>query len=177
MNRRISEKEWVQDFQDFVNSEGGPIPEEISQKILRRIRADLNPSAWIVFAKMLGVHTVVGTLSLGICDQFGLSPFRTGFSLSNYFMSLGHSTCMVLCGFLFIGLSILLAGLVLRKEEVRVLAKNAPLQVFGLGVLSLAAFIGFGAQFVLGIAALWLVGAMIGGIGAAKIIFRRPALV
>lgn len=176
MSPKITEKEWAEDFRDFVNSQGEPVPEELSQKILRRVHLDLNPSAWLVFLKMLGIHAVVGTLSLAICDQFDLNPFRTEFSLSQYFMKFGHSACMVLCGVLFIGLSILLAGIVLRKEETRVLAKNAPLQAFGLGVLSLAAFAALGAQVVLWFGTLWLVGAMIGGIGTAKIVFRQPSL-
>lgn len=174
MSPKITEKEWVEDFRDFVSSQGEPVPEELSQKILRRVHLDLNPSAWIVFFKILGIHTVMGTLSLAICDQFGLNPFSTEFSLSRYFMKFGHSACMVLCGVLFIGLSIILASHILLREEVRVLSKNAPLQVFGLGVFSLVAFVGFGAEIVLGIGFLWLLGAMIGGVIAAKIFGRHP---
>ena len=175
MSPKMSEKDWVEDFREFVDSRGEPVPEELSRGILRRVRLDLSPSAWIVFFKMLGIHAVVGTLSLALCDQFGLNPFRTGFSLSNYFMKFGHSACMVLCGVLFIGLSVLLGSILLRREEVRVLSRNAPLQVFGLGVLSLAAFLGFGAEIVLGIGLLWLGGAMLGGVATAKIIGRPAA--
>jgi len=169
----ISEKEWVEDFKEFVSSKGEPVPKEISASILKRIHASLNPSAWLVFAKMFGIHAVVGTVSLSICNQFGLNPFRTNFSLSEYFMQFGHSTCMVLCGILFVTSSILLGRIILSREEFVVLARNAPLQVFGLSVFSLVAFIALGAEIVIGIGTLWLLGAMFGGIFTAKIFVHQ----
>ena len=172
---KLNEKEWLEEFREFVQADGTPVPKELSESILSRVRADLNPSAWMVFAKLLGIHGVVGTFSLGICNQFGLNPFHTNFSLSEYFMKFGHSTCMVLCGVLFIGLTVLLGSLLLRKEELLVLSRNAPLQIFGLSVLSMAAFIGFGAEVVLGIGILWFIGAMVGGLVAAKVLVRKPS--
>ena len=174
MTPKMTEKEWLEDFKDFVSSKASPVPEEVSQSILSRIYQELHPSAWLVFAKLLAIHSVVGTLSLAICDQFGLNPFRTGFSLADYFMRLGHSVCMVLCGILFIGLTVTLSRFVLKTEEFSVLSKNAPLQVFSLSVLSLAAFIGFGADILLGIGLLWLIGALFGGILTAKSLRLRP---
>jgi len=171
-----SEKEWLDEFKAFLQAEGAPVPREVSENILNHVRRDLNPSAWVVFAKLLGVHLVVGTLSLAICSQFGLNPFGTSFSLSEYFMTFGHSTCMFLCGVLFIGLTIVLGQLVLRREELLVLSKKAPLQVFGLSIFSLAALIGFGAEVVLGIGVLWFVGAMLGGLVTTKMLVRKPSL-
>ena len=174
---KLNEKEWLEEFKEFVQTEGTLVPKEVSESILAQVRKDLNPSAWMVFAKLLGIHAVVGTLSLAICNQFGLNPFHTNFSLSEYFMKFGHSTCMVLCGVLFIALSIILAHYVLRREELRVLSRSALLQVIGLSVLSMAAFIGFGAEVVLGIGILWFAGAMIGGVAAAKAFVRKPLTV
>lgn len=170
-----SEKEWLDEFKAFIQAEGTPVPRDVSENILNKVRKDLNPSAWMVFAKLLGIHLVVGTLSLAICNQFGLNPFGTSFSLSEYFMTFGHSTCMFLCGVLFIALTIILGKFVLRREELLVLSKNAPLQVFGLSIFSLAALIGFGAKVVLGIGILWFVGAMIGGLVMTKVIIHRSA--
>jgi hypothetical protein len=174
---RFSEKEWLEDFKEFVESKGEPVPKDVFDNILRHVWTDLNPSAWLVFSKLLGVHLVVGTLSLAICAQFGLNPFHTRFSLSDLFMRYGHSTCMVLCGVLFIGLTILLGSLVLRREELLVLSKNAPLQVFGLSLFSLVVFIAFGAEIAAEIGILWLVGAMIGGVLTAKTVIRKPSFV
>jgi hypothetical protein len=166
---KIVEKEWVKDFQEFVQNEGTAVPEEISSSILSRVRRDLNPSAWIVFAKLLGIHSVVGTLSLAICSQFGIDPFHTGFSLSEFFMELGHSVCMALCGVLFVTLSIVAARQFIQPEELRVLRKNAWLEIFGLSSISLGVFAALGAEITLLIGAVWLAGATIGGVTAVMI--------
>lgn len=161
--------EWIEDFQEFVQSEGTPVPENISKAIFDRVHRDLNPSAWLLFAKLLGVHSVVGTLSLAICNQFGINPFQTNFSLSDYFMKFGHSTCMLLCGVLFVGSSILLSRMLIRPEEIRVLRKNAWLEVFGLSMISLGVFAALGAEITLAVGILWFVGAMLGGTTIAMI--------
>ena len=169
----ISEKEWIEDFQDFVRSEGVPVPENVSRIILSRVQRDLNPSPWLVFLKLLGVHSIVGTLSLGVCNQFDMNPFGTGFSFSNYFMKFGHSTCMVLCGVLFVGLSITACRIIFRPEEYAILRKNAWLQVFGLSMVSLGVFAAAGAEIVLTIAILWLIGAMVGGVSIVLLAGKR----
>ena len=163
MNPKITEKEWLEDFRDFVSHEGTPVPENMSRRILDYVHRELNPSPWLVFAKLFGVHTVVGTLSLAICDQFGMSPFNTGISLAEYFMKFGHSMCMTLCGFLFVGLSVAFAFVILRSEELSVLNRTAWLQVPSLSLLSLVIFTGIGAEVALGIGVLWFLGAMVGG--------------
>ena len=164
---KISEKEWIDDFQEFVKSDGTTVPEEVTNAIFAKVRKDLNPSAWIVFSKLFGIHLVVGTLSLGICNQFGLNPFQTNFSLSDYFMKFGHSTCMFLCGVLFLSLSISLSRVLLWPEEFQVLKKNAGLQILGLSMISLGIFAAVGAELVFSFVLLWLVGSMLGGLAIA----------
>ncbi len=175
MKSKTSEKEWLYDFKDFMESKSSAVPNEVSQKVLDFVRHDLNPSAWLVFAKLFSIHAVIGTLSLSVCNQFGMNPFRTGFSLSEYFMKFGHGTCMVLCGFLFVSLSILIASVMLKNTELRVLKKNALLQVPSLSLLSLAIFMAFGADILFQIAFLWSLGAMIGGL-APLFLLRRIQL-
>lgn len=113
------------------------------------------------------------SLSLAICDQFGMSPFDTDFSLTQYFMKFGHSFCMVLCGFLLLGLTGVICQTVLRPEEFLVLKKNVFIQIFFLSVLSLVAFIAFGAEIVIVTFILWLIGALLGGLTAIKIMSLR----
>jgi hypothetical protein len=168
----ISEKEWLEDFRDFVKGDGTIVPEATSQVIHDRIRSELSPSAWIVFFKLLGIHAVVGTLSLAICDQFGMSPFRFGFSLANYFMKFGHSACMTLCGVLFISLTVAASGLIMRGEELRVLYRNSMLQTLGLSAVSLGIFAALGAEIAFSLGALWFLGAEFGGLSAS--LFFRP---
>ena len=176
MNPKITEKEWLEDFKDFISLEGAVAPEEASKNILKKVHTDLNPSAWWVFSKLFGIHIVVGTLSLAICNQFGLSPFHTEFSLSEYFMKFGHSACMFLCGVLFISLTVMLGRMIFTQDEFRVLSKNAALQIFSLSVFSLVAFTAFGAEIALSIGVLWLTGAMLGGFTTVKAIAWRAHL-
>lgn len=164
---KISEKEWINDFQEFVKSEGSAVPEEVTNAILSKVRKDLNPSAWIVFSKLLGIHLVVGTLSLGICNQFGLNPFQTNFSLSDYFMKFGNSTCMFLCGVIFLSLTISLSRFLLWPEEFRIVKKTAGLQIFALSMISLGIFAAVGAELVFSFTLLWLAGSMLGGLAIA----------
>lgn len=173
MNPRITEKEWLEDFKDFVATKEVAVPEDVSNKILSNIHRDLNPSSLSVFLKLLGIHAVVGTLSLAVCDQFGMSPFNSGFSLSQYFMKLGHSFCMVFCGFLFLGLTGVICHTVLRQEEFLVLKKNVVIQIFFLSILSLISFIAFGGEIVIGMAVLWFVGALAGGITSIQFLSLR----
>ncbi|MEK7071070.1 MAG: hypothetical protein AAB966_04645 [Patescibacteria group bacterium] len=169
MNPRITEKEWLEDFKNFVETEEVIVPHEVSQRILTRIHDDLNPSSWVVFLKLLGIHSVVGTLSLAVCDQFGLNPFNTDFSLSQYFMKFGHSFCMVLCGFLFLGLTGVFSKSILQQEEFLVLKKNVIIQVFFLSLLSLVSFVAFGGEVIIGAFILWFLGALFGGFAAIQI--------
>lgn len=164
MNKKITEKEWLEDFKDFAACENVIVPEALSNRILLKIKKDLNPSAWLVFAKILAIHSVVGTLSLGICNQFGMNPFNTDISLMNYFMKYGHTVCMTLCGALFISLSIGFALMLLNKNEILVFKKNSFIQVFCISLLSLATFLILGEEITLSIGVMWLLGGIVGGL-------------
>lgn len=174
MKSKLTEKEWVEEFKDFIHGgEGVTVPEELSNQILQRVRKDLNPSSVLVFFKLLGVHLAVGTLSLAVCHQFGLNPFGTEKSLADWFMSVGgHKFCMVGCGVFFMALSILAAGYFLSSDEVRVLRKTEFLQAFSLSVISLAVFFFFGAELALLFGGLWLLGALLGGWAATEILWK-----
>lgn len=171
----LTEKEWLEDFNDFMKSDGVTVPDEVSQNVLQYVHAALNPSSWSVFLKLLGIHGVVGTLSLAICDQFGINPFSTGFSLAQYFMKFGHSVCMTICGFLFISLSIFFSRHIFRQEEFIVLKKNVLTQAFSLSAISLGVFMIFGAEFALSIGVLWIMGAVLGGFVTTHLLNYKTA--
>jgi hypothetical protein len=50
------EKEWMKDFTEFVNSEEIAVPPALSEKIVSHVHKSLNPSIYLVFLKLLGVH-------------------------------------------------------------------------------------------------------------------------
>jgi len=166
-------KKWLSEYEAFLQSETTLVPKEVSALVLNKMAKLLNPSAWFVFAKVLGIQTLVGFLSLGVCHQFGMNPFGTDQSLDSWFMSmLGHNGCMIACGALFAGTGVLTAGYFLKIEELRALKQTEFLQTLALGAASLSLFIIFGAEMALTIAGLWFLGAVIGGILATEFAWK-----
>ena len=156
--------EWLTQYNEFISQESIQVPKSLDQRTMNRMQPLINPEAKVVFAKILGIHLIVSFLSLAVCHQFDMNPFRTSFSLDRVFMMMGgHGICMILCGILFVGLSLLAAGFFLSIEEVRALKKTELLQALSLGLISLGVFTFAGAELALTMVGLWLLGALIGG--------------
>ena len=167
------DNEWLKDYEEFVNSDGSAIPEHVKTRVFNKIQKLINPSPLLVFLKILGIHLGVGFLSLSVCHQFGMNPFNTEKSLADVMMSVGgHHFCMFGCGVLFVSLSLFAAGYFLTIEEVNALKRTEFLQTLVLGVISLGLFTAFGAEIAVGIAALWLIGGLIGGFAATEAVWR-----
>ncbi|OFZ31104.1 MAG: hypothetical protein A2622_00430 [Bdellovibrionales bacterium RIFCSPHIGHO2_01_FULL_40_29] len=170
---RKSDQDWAKDFQDFLQPEETRIPQELHSLVSTQISKWMNPNSWVVFSKLVGIHLVVGSLSLSFCHQFGMNPFQTEKSLADWFMRVGgHHVCMFACGILFVGISLLAAGYFLKIEEINALRKNDLTQSLSLGVLSLGLFAVFGAELAIGFASIWLVGGLIGGWLATETVWR-----
>lgn len=165
--------EWLKDYQEFIDADKSSVPQEVTSKVYSKIHNLLNPKALIVFLKILGIHLVTGVISLSFCHQFGLNPFNTKYSLADWFMSVGgHHFCMLGCGVLFVGVGVLAAGYFLTVEEIKALKRTEFLQNLSLGVISLGLFAAFGAEMILSIAGLWLLGALVGGVAATGIAWK-----
>lgn len=166
----MKEKEnWLQEFVEFSDSEEQKIPSSLFLDLKKR----LFPSPWKVFGKVLGLHLIIGFLSLGICHQFGLNPFQTDRSLADWLMNVGgHNFCMVVCGAFFMGFTYLAANLFLTLEEFEAIRRTEWLQIGAIGMLSLALFFIFGAELITLFVALWAVGALLGGIFSIEASYR-----
>ena len=159
----------IQEYNEFCNDDSVAPPPHVFTALKKR----LFPNPWLVFGKISVVHGIVGFLSLGICNQFGLNPFNTPYSLSDLFMTTaGHNFCMVACGVLFISLTYLLSNLFLTLEEFDCIRKYEWLQIGVLSLASLASFYFLGAQLVGTFVGLWLLGALIGGFLSIEISFK-----
>jgi hypothetical protein len=163
MNSKDLRKELDTEFQDFMNSESSLPPRELSERILERVRADLNPNSWSVFGKLSLIHLIVGGLTLALCPQFGVRSWGEGMGLMHVFNALGTYGCMAACGAFFTGTSVFFAVLLLRPEEIRVLRRAKILQIGALTLLSLGAFVMADAEILLAFAAVWILGSLIGG--------------
>ncbi len=152
------------EFEEFKNAESMSPPLGISEQILTRVRTDLHPSAWKVFAKLSTIHFITALVTLSICPQFGFRLFGEGMGLMGYFMHFGEVGCTIACGSFFLGSSILVAMMVLRPEEIRVIRGHKLLELGALTLLSIGFFIMLQAEFVLGFFLAWAVGSLLGGI-------------
>jgi hypothetical protein len=164
MTLKDNEKQWLNEFSEFIECDTENVPANISKNILNLVYQQMNPSWWVVFGKLLVIQSIAGLLSLLVCNQFGINPFKTGFSLSDYFMKFGHSTCMLLCGFIFLGFGVSASRLFLNNEEFLVIKKNSFLQVFSLSLIFLGVFAAIGAELTFIISLFWILGAMLGGV-------------
>lgn len=167
--------EWLKDFDQFLSgeSESANVPKEIEDKVIGRIHTLLNPSSYMIFSKILGIHLIVGFLSLSVCHQFGLNPFHTERSLADWFMTMGgHHICMMLCGTVFLSLTFLASGYFLTLEEVKTLRRNEFLQSLVLGIVSLALLVLVGAEIAMTFGLLWLFGGLLGGFLATELVWK-----
>lgn len=154
---------WMKEFQEFSQIKSESV--KTSASLFQSVKNRLFPNPWKVFGKISGIHALVGFLSLGICTQFGLNPFNTTYSLSEWFMRTGgHSVCMVFCGIFFIACTYLLANMILNLEELEAVRKYGWLQIGILSIGSLAAFYFFGGEIVLSFGLFWILGAFLGGL-------------
>lgn len=168
MKKHLLPEEWSQEFQEFMSAEPITPPENLTQQILARVHSDLNPSAWAVFLKLALIHSVVGTITLLFCPQFGFSLLG-GMGLMSLFMKWGEQACMLGCGAVFMASSFIVASITLRIEELRVIRKTELLQASALGLLSLGVFLCAGLGVVVGLGLFWLVGSVLGGILSLEI--------
>ncbi len=165
----LSSQDWVHEFQEFISAEPVAPPKVLSEHILSRVHQDLNPPLWSVFAKITGIHFIVGSLSLLVCPQFGMSPFHDHHGMMQIFMHFGDHGCMIGCGAIFLGGSSLAASLILRTEEIKVIRRTRFMQIFLLGLASMAVFICAGADVVVSLGAAWVIGSMIGGVATLEL--------
>lgn len=153
--------EWLKDFTEFSTTKSHSVPDSIYKSLKKR----LFPNPWVVFMKIAAVHTIVGFLSLTVCNQFGLNPFQTQQTLTTWFMKLaGHNICMLLCGTFFMMGTYIFANLILTLEEIETVKRYEWLQTGIFGLVSLAAFHFFGAELIGTFVVLWFAGGMLGGL-------------
>src|SRR5687767_9104218 len=113
-----------QELKEFLNTESIQPPRALSDRIVSKVYHELNPGLIQVFAKLFLVHAATALFTLSVCPQLGFRLLGDGMGLMHYFMSLGEHGCMAACGFFFLSVSLLVAALVMRPEEVRVIRKH-----------------------------------------------------
>lgn len=151
------------EFEEFMSTAPVEVPTELNTNILAKVHQALNPSPFWIFTKISIIHLFVGSFTLLLCPQFGVSPMG-GMGIMRYLMQFGEKVCMLGCGALFLSLSLLVATIfVLNRDEIRVLRSHRIGQIGILSTLSLAAFLAFGMTSIEVASLFWLLGATMGG--------------
>lgn len=133
--RNTTEQE---EFQDFLSTPEVLPSANVSNHIIQRIRAELNPSFLGVFAKLCLVHLITGGLTLLVCPQFGIGPLGGGHGLLGFFMHHGTWLCAMTCGAVFLGTTAILSALTLKQEELKVVQRTQLWQFSLLAALSIS---------------------------------------
>ena len=165
-----SNKENLKDeFAAFLSAdEINPSP-ALNDVVLQMVNSELNPSSYRVFMKVIGIHAVISLFTLSLCSQFGFQTLPR-FDLMNHFMSVvGPTYCMAFCGAIYLGVSALVLSLLMKPEEVRTIRHNKLLQMTLLSGVSLGVFLCLGASLFLLPTALWIFGALVGGVGTLEL--------
>lgn len=161
MKQKFEQTE-LTEFQEFLSTSPTTPSKATQNSIYKTAKSAILKQKTTIFAKLLLIHTVMSTASLTICHQFDMNPFNSKISLSHYFMTFGHSACMLFCGTLFVGGSLLAARAILNKHEFQFIKNSFPLQILILCSLSIAVFMALGAHLTLSITLFWILGAYIG---------------
>jgi hypothetical protein len=170
------------DFDDFSRADEASEPESLPASLRRAVRRDLEPSGTRILVRLSCLHLTLSVVSLSVCHQFGLNPFGTTWSLSDWAMQMaGHTVCMLVCGAVFFGGTVAFMPLVLSSDERRVLWQSVHQYLGTLIFGSLFAFwlvsaeLDFGGVLVWSFAA-WSTGWLIAAIQRPLVFKNHPSL-
>lgn len=138
------------------------IPNHISEKILSTVHEKLHPKLSHLILKLFAVHMATAVVTLSVCPQFGFKIFSLPVNLMNSFMMFGMPACYFLCGLFFTGTSILMASIVLKRDEIRALKFHKTLATLALLLSSIGFFAIMNPHMFLEFSMLWLIGAITG---------------
>ena len=165
------EKQWLKEFQSFVQSNDSPSM-ETSRAIFSHVRLDLHPPFTHVLLKLGAIQLFAGALTLLFCPQLGVGPFLSQDGLMILFMQFGAAACAAACGAIFLGIGTCLASLFLRPEELRTLRQRQLVGIPLMSVVSLMLLMLAGASGSAILYLVWLIGAILGGEIAARVVYR-----
>lgn len=138
------------------------IPAKISEKILGHVKSEVLPDQRTLMLKVFVIHLLTAVCTLSVCPQFGISTFQTGINLMHSFMFMGISVCFLLCGVFFMGSTILMASLLLKRDEIRALRYQKTLSTFMLILVSTGFFLVMKPELFIEFSIVWLIGATLG---------------
>ena len=167
---------WQEEFAEFCQADEAAPPPSLSEQIKTRVSRSLSFLPWIVFAKLSLVTLAGGSATLLVCPQFALAHPGHSTIISHFFHSLGPVGCNLACGATFMGISLLLASLVLGGNEVSLIRRHKFIQVPAIAALFLSLFFCAGAEVFFEAAILWWLGGVAAGLATLEIGWQIRAL-
>lgn len=162
MSHKNFDKKIMKEFIKFVEADPVSSKKTIDNSIHKMVEKSLNPSIWMVFAKFFGIETAVGLATLLICPQFNI-----GYGSHNELFHSLHSTLppvlfFIVCGIFFVLLGAALAGLILSRDEIRVIKKTKYTYYAIYSLTAYIIFVSLGAEVFMISSITWIFGAMTG---------------
>lgn len=164
----------MKDWQIFKASARGDVqaPNHLRTAIQAAVFSDLSPSFIRVLGKMGIIHVLTSLVTLSICPQFGFRVWGEGMGLMDVFMRLGDVGCALACGIFFLGTTLVLASLILRRAEWRTIRNHRLLTVTSLLLPSLGFFRVMDGVFFLEFSLAWMLGAFLIGVFLLESVWR-----
>lgn len=162
MRSAEQENELCREFAEFVES-APVVPDRATDAaILRRTSADLRHDRWRAYTKLTLLQVAAGLLTTIICPQFGF-----GFGYHPTFLRDAHAAApsllfYLLCGLLFVSLSPILSGLVLRRNEFRQVGRKRYRYFVAYGTFAYLALVVLGTEAFVISSLAWIPGAVLG---------------
>ena len=156
-------------------------PENVPSKkilvsLMNRVQKDFTVSLPLFFLKLLSLHFVSSLFVLSLCNQWGLK-INSGIDLMHVFMVFGATGCQLLCGGLYLGISLSSILIILPRHEVFLLKKNLRLTLASYILLSTGVLSLMGTQDSLELMTAWMIGAFVFGALSFLLLssYRYPA--
>lgn len=138
------------------------IPSSLNEKILSDVHKKLHPKLSHLMGKVFLVHVLTAVVTLAVCPQFGFKAFKLPINLMHSFMVFGLPICNFLCGLFFTATSMLVASIVLERDEMRALKHQKILAMATLLLSSIGFFSIMNPNLFIEFSLMWLLGAVIG---------------
>lgn len=172
MSGKNFDKEMMKEFVKFVEADPVSPKTTTDNAIHKMVEKRLNPSIWIVFAKFSGIEAAAGLAILLVCPQFDI-----GFGSYNELLHLLHSTLspfffFIVCGIFFVLLGAALAGLILSRDEIRVIKTTKYIYYAAYALMAYIIFVSLGAEVFLMNSIAWILGAMAGNFIGFEAVIR-----
>jgi hypothetical protein len=162
MSSKNFDKEMMEEFIKFVEADPISPKATTDNSIHKMVENSINPSILMVFAKFFGIQSVTGLATLLVCPQFNI-----GFRSHNELFHSLHSTLppflfFIVCGVFFVLLGASLAGLILSRDEIRVIKKIKHIYNVAYSLTACIIFASLGAEVFLIYYIAWILGAIAG---------------